>query len=288
MNLRIERERAGDTDALPLAAAELVRIAVDEVRTPAQRPAADCGHGRRARCDVPRLKLISGSAMTRPTVIARIERAIGVLEDHLHIGALPTQRSWRAACVRSSPSKKTEPAVGLISCSTARPSVDLPQPLSPTRPNTSPRLTGQVDTIDRLDRGDRAPEQAAANGEVDFETVNVNERIVLGRFRRSPIAAVGVATASPSESRSSRSVLAAHTERSTPPAGSVRLASSSGSSWRQRRLRLGAAWRERAARRQIDEVRRLPTDGVRRVASRAVGAWHRIAAAPACRDAPGA
>ena len=31
--LRVRRERAGDADALPLAAGELVRIAVDEVRS---------------------------------------------------------------------------------------------------------------------------------------------------------------------------------------------------------------------------------------------------------------
>src|SRR2546421_10232666 len=41
--------------------------------------------------------------------------------------------------VNSTPSSLTVPAVGLMSCKTARPVVDLPQPLSPTRPSVSPR-----------------------------------------------------------------------------------------------------------------------------------------------------
>src|SRR3990172_6829339 len=38
----------------------------------------------------------------------------------------------------------TSPAVGLYSCRIARPVVDLPQPLSPTRPRVSPRLIWSV------------------------------------------------------------------------------------------------------------------------------------------------
>src|SRR5947208_14139871 len=41
--------------------------------------------------------------------------------------------------VNSTPSSLTVPVVGLMSCKTARPVVDLPQPLSPTRPSVSPR-----------------------------------------------------------------------------------------------------------------------------------------------------
>src|SRR5438128_9130151 len=41
--------------------------------------------------------------------------------------------------VSSTPSNLTLPAVGLINCRMARPVVDLPQPLSPTRPRVSPR-----------------------------------------------------------------------------------------------------------------------------------------------------
>lgn len=45
---------------------------------------------------------------------------------------------------RSCPSKVTLPAVGLFSRTTVRPVVDLPQPLSPTRPNVSFSYTSNV------------------------------------------------------------------------------------------------------------------------------------------------
>ena len=61
--------------------------------------------------------------------------------------------SWKISCtrwrilrsrspciaVRSSPSKSTRPDLAGRSCNTARPSVDLPQPDSPTSPSVSPR-----------------------------------------------------------------------------------------------------------------------------------------------------
>ena len=45
--------------------------------------------------------------------------------------------------VRSTPSKRTVPAVGSTRRSTARPNVDLPQPDSPTRPSVVPRRTSR-------------------------------------------------------------------------------------------------------------------------------------------------
>ncbi len=44
----------------------------------------------------------------------------------------------------STPSKVIVPAVGAMSRSTARPVVDLPQPLSPTRPRVSPFSTEKL------------------------------------------------------------------------------------------------------------------------------------------------
>ena len=51
--------------------------------------------------------------------------------------------SRRERCVRSVPSKKTWPPVGSISRRIVRPSVDLPQPDSPTSPSVSPRRTAR-------------------------------------------------------------------------------------------------------------------------------------------------
>jgi hypothetical protein len=45
----------------------------------------------------------------------------------------------RSNCVMSWPSKTMLPAVGSSMRNTARPVVDLPQPLSPTSPRVSPR-----------------------------------------------------------------------------------------------------------------------------------------------------
>ena len=66
--------------------------------------------------------------------------------------------SWKIICMRlrwsrslrplrlarSPPSYSTRPVVGRMSCRMARPVVLLPQPLSPTRPSVSPRLTSKV------------------------------------------------------------------------------------------------------------------------------------------------
>src|SRR5262245_55111323 len=45
---------------------------------------------------------------------------------------------------RSSPRKRTPPAVGSVRPTIARPTVDLPQPLSPTRPSVSPRRIAKL------------------------------------------------------------------------------------------------------------------------------------------------
>ena len=82
--------------------------------------------------------ITSGSATMSPILRRGLSEAIG---------------SWKISCtrrrisrkaspciaVRSWPSNSTRPEVGRRNCSTARPSVDLPQPDSPTRPSVSPR-----------------------------------------------------------------------------------------------------------------------------------------------------
>ena len=85
--LGIERQRPGDADALALAAAHLVRVAVGE----AARQAAQAedlvdarlerGRGAMGAVDVERL------ADDLAHLHARIERGIGVLEDRLHAAA---------------------------------------------------------------------------------------------------------------------------------------------------------------------------------------------------------
>ena len=91
----------------------------------------------------------TASAMVSPTRHARIERAVGVLEDDLHAAAAPrAARRCRERRDRRRPSNRTAPAVGSIRRNSRRPVVDLPQPDSPTRPSVSPRAIVKIDAVD--------------------------------------------------------------------------------------------------------------------------------------------
>ena len=162
---RVQRERAGDADALPLAAGELVRVARGVLGVEPDQ-CHQLAHARRAarRRDAT-LWMTSGSAMSRLHLHARVERGVRVLEDELDVAA---QRAHLAARQpdQLAPSNTTLPHVAGCRLSTARPVVDLPQPDSPTRPSASPRIDLERDAVDGLDVADGAPEQPAADREV--------------------------------------------------------------------------------------------------------------------------
>ena len=92
---------------------------------------------------------------------ARREAAERILEHDLHLraAAAAARRDAQALDVlrRRTGSRPR--------CSTrrssARPSVVLPEPLSPTTPTVWPRAHRHVDAVDRLDVADGAPQQAA-------------------------------------------------------------------------------------------------------------------------------
>ena len=91
---RIERERARDPDALALAARHLVRIAIGEIRIEAA-DREQLAHPRRAARRIG----LDGVHLHRlgddvADLHARIERAVGILEDDLD--AAPQRQ--RAAC----------------------------------------------------------------------------------------------------------------------------------------------------------------------------------------------
>ena len=74
---------------------------------------------------------------------AWVERAVRVLEDHLHLAAHAAQFAFVQA--RTGPGRRTDlPDVGRWSCRMQRPVVVLPQPLSPTSPSVSPRRTAKL------------------------------------------------------------------------------------------------------------------------------------------------
>ena len=130
-----QRERTGDADPLALAARELVRVAVVVLRVQ-----ADAVH---ELLDAPlggsRLRALDrvGRADDLPDRLARVQRRVRVLEDHLHLAAERPHLA-RLNPVMSSPSKMTVPEVESMSFVTSRAVVDLPHPDSPTRPSVSP------------------------------------------------------------------------------------------------------------------------------------------------------
>ena len=79
----------------------------------------------------------SGSATIVAHPLARVERLVGVLEDHLHA---PAELGRAPACPRPPRRRAATRRPVALDCrpSIARASVDLPQPDSPTMPRISP------------------------------------------------------------------------------------------------------------------------------------------------------
>ncbi len=80
-----------------------------------------------------------GSPMMSPTVCLGSSDAYGSWKI-IAISRRNPRRCSPRMCVMSSPLKRTVPPVGLINRITVLPSVDLPQPDSPTSPTVSPDL----------------------------------------------------------------------------------------------------------------------------------------------------
>ena len=64
------------------------------------------------------------------------------------------------------PSKRISPAVGSSSRRTARPTVVLPQPDSPTSPSVSPGMDLERDVVDGAHRRRLVPRKPRAHGEI--------------------------------------------------------------------------------------------------------------------------
>ena len=134
---RVERKRAGQADPLPLAAAELMRVALEmrRVETDQLEQLGDTRSRRSARRPEP--WMMSGSS-----TICRA-RMRGFSDEY---GSWKTIcMSRRAARIRRrenastfSPRNRTSPDVGSMRRRMQRPVVVLPLPDSPTRPNVSP------------------------------------------------------------------------------------------------------------------------------------------------------
>ena len=169
--LRIERERARDADALPLAAGELVREAVRVLgrETDGAQQLVD------ALLALPRRGSCRGCAAARRRCRARSCAGSATRTDP---GRRSASRAARRASARrlsgvmSRPLKMILPLVGSTSLMIVRESVVLPQPDSPTRPSVSPALMRQVDAVDGVDLADGALEEPRADREVLDEALD--------------------------------------------------------------------------------------------------------------------
>ena len=157
----MEDEGQADHDALAHAPGELVGILVEPPAPRCRGRPASSGPLRRSP---PSWCALVDADRLDEVVLHRhqgVERGQGVLEDHRDVRgpagrgarARPSRMMSRRPCRRCSPA--TILPGGFMSFRMDRPSVDFPQPDSPTMPSTSPLCTESETSLDRADRADR-------------------------------------------------------------------------------------------------------------------------------------
>ena len=170
-------QRAGDGDALPLAAGELEweaaqmdRVEPDEAQQ-FDHAVAPGGMRKSWFMHIERF----GDDILDP--VARAERGIGILEHDLQCAAALAQGARRSAWSGRCRRNERSPEVGSVRRRIMRPVVDLPQPDSPTRARVSPRGDIERNAIDGLDltRG-TGIEDAAGNGKMLCQFANRQQR----------------------------------------------------------------------------------------------------------------
>ena len=161
--LRVERERARDADALPLAAGELVREAVRVLGREADG-AQQLVDAQPALAAAPAARgSRSGSPTMSRTVMRGFSDAYGSWKT-ICISRRTSRICLRLRSVMSRPLKMILPLVGSVSLISVRASVVLPQPDSPTSPSVSPGLDREVDAVDGVDLADGPLEDAGRIG----------------------------------------------------------------------------------------------------------------------------
>ena len=176
--LGLDGERAGDADALALAAREFVREAVHVVGLQADRLEQLRRRGLPSpSASVASLWMVSASPMIAPTFMPRVQRGVGVLEDDLHVAAQRTQ----VVAVHA-------PDVGALEPDLARAGLDQPQDAAAGRRLAAARFAHQAqglaladveaDAVDGVNLVDGAREDAALDREVLAQVADLEE--VLG------------------------------------------------------------------------------------------------------------
>ena len=127
---------------------------------------------------------------------ARIERGVGVLEDDLRVAAVGAQLVGVERAEIVGPRSARVPAVGSIRRSTSRPTVDLPQPDSPTSASVSPASTAKLDAVDGAAHGAvTRPNDAAPHREMLDQACRPRAARLIDTERCSQRRADGSATA---------------------------------------------------------------------------------------------
>ena len=155
-----QRERAGNPDALPLAAGELVRVAVVVLGVEADQ-LEQLLHG--ALDPARRLDLLQPErrAHDRPHRVPGIERGVGILEDHLDLA--PQRAHPALPQVRDVVAVDHDLAAGrLVQPGQQAPGSGLPAPRFADQAEGLAPGHGQVDPVHGPDRADLVPEYHAA------------------------------------------------------------------------------------------------------------------------------
>ena len=149
----IAGERAGDGDALLLAAGELARLAAGEIRR--QLDHLQQTRGLRSRASLPTrpAQPPQRRGRWRSRRVARVERAVGVLEHHLQLAQRRASAVLDAvpADLGAARARRWPPvAVSRPVSTLAR--VDLPQPDSPTMASVRAFAADKIDVVERPHR----------------------------------------------------------------------------------------------------------------------------------------
>ena len=143
-HLRLEHQRPGQRDPLPLTAGELVRVALERVAS--DSPTSSSSRAIRSSCS----RRVADPLDHERLAQDRLTRASADRATRTDPGTSSAGRGERgAAPVRGdgtprSPSSMILPASGFSTPTTSLPSVVLPQPDSPTSPSVSPSSTCSV------------------------------------------------------------------------------------------------------------------------------------------------
>ena len=180
---RVDREGAGDADALALTAAELVRVAVAVAAREPDRlqQLVDALGSRLARrreaVDVERL----GDDLAHR--LAGVEGGVGILEDHRHLSPLAPHVTGRQ--LPQVPTLEQDPAGGRLDQAN-----DGPSQRGLAAPGLADQTQGlagpdrEVDAVHGVYVGDRALHDAGPDREPGLHPLQLEEGLVLGGRRR--------------------------------------------------------------------------------------------------------